>query len=256
MLMIALQSGSSGNCVYVKSRGVRLLFDAGISGRQAQERLVVAGKDIRKVDALFISHEHSDHARCMGVFHRKYLIPVFASQGTVRAALKHPRYRVGAIDDLRTFNAGEALQFGPLRVETVRTPHDAAEGVGFVIDDGTSRLGILTDLGHVFKGLQEVIRSLDAVLLESNYDLGRLNSGPYPESLKARIKGPAGHISNHEAARLIKRAGGKLKWACLGHLSGENNSPDLALWTHRKILGSELPLYVTSRDQAIAPIKL
>ena len=108
----------------------------------------------------------------------------------------------------------------------------------FVVDDGKHRLGILTDLGHVFSGLADVIASLDAVLLESNYDPDMLANGPYPDWLKERIAGPAGHISNFEAAELLKTAASKrMKWACLGHLSQDNNTPKLALATHRKILG-------------------
>ena len=118
----------------------------------------------------------------------------------------------------------------------------------FVVDDGKHRLGILTDLGHVFSGLDDLIASLDAVLLESNYDPDMLANGPYPDSLKERIAGPAGHISNFEAAELLLAAASKrIKWACLGHLSHDNNTPKLALATHRKILGKRLPIFVATR---------
>ena len=115
---------------------------------------------------------------------------------------------------------GKRVKFGKVVVETIPTPHDAEDGVVFVVDDGKHRLGILTDLGHVFDGLGDVIASLDAVLLESNYDPEMLANGPYPESLKKRIAGPHGHISNFEAAELLNTAASKrMKWACLGHLS-------------------------------------
>ncbi len=121
----------------------------------------------------------------------------------------------------------------------------------FVVDDGKHRLGILTDLGHVFDGLADVIASLDAVLLESNYDPDMLANGSYPDWLKERISGPAGHISNFEAAELLLAAASKrMKWACLGHLSQDNNTPKLALETHRKILGDRLPLFVATRYEA------
>jgi phosphoribosyl 1,2-cyclic phosphodiesterase len=136
-------------------------------------------------------------------------------------------------------------------------PHDAEDGVVFVVDDGKHRLGIMTDLGHVFSGLGEVVASLDAVLLESNYDPEMLANGSYPEWLKERITGPEGHISNFEAAEvLLGSASKRMKWACLGHLSEDNNTPKLALDTHRKILGDRLPLFVASRYEVSAMMEI
>jgi phosphoribosyl 1,2-cyclic phosphodiesterase len=142
-------------------------------------------------------------------------------------------------------------------VQTIRTPHDAADGVAFVVDDGRCRFGILTDLGHVFDGLDDVVGSLDAVLVESNYDPDLLAGGEYPESLKQRIRGPEGHLSNFEAAQLLEAAGGgRLQWACLGHLSEDNNDPQLALRTHRDILSTDLPLHVAGRYQATVMLEV
>jgi len=245
MKVISLQSGSNGNCIYVEADGVRLLFDAGISGIQAEERLALRGRDAEGLDALLISHDHTDHARNMGVFHRKFGIPIYVTSETYRASSRH---RLGEIGDLNHFTAGETLRFGKVVVETVSTPHDGVDGVVFVVDDGKHRLGILTDLGHVFGDLKPLIASLDAVLLESNYDPEMLANGDYPDWLKERIEGPGGHISNLESAELLRTAASKrMKWACLGHLSHDNNTPDLALDTHRKIVGSRMPLYVATR---------
>ncbi len=248
MKTIALQSGSNGNCVYVEAEGVRLLFDAGISGKQAQLRLAGHGRDIAEVDAVIVSHDHSDHARCMGIYQRKFGLPVHVTGKTLDTAAA--KYALGKIEDVRYFEAGTVLHFGRVSVETIPTPHDGADGVAFVVDDGRSRLGILTDLGHVFNGLDEVIRSLDAILIESNYDPEMLDRGPYPPVLKARIRGGGGHISNAEAGRLLADCGRRLKWACLGHLSEENNDPEVALGTHRQILGDRFPLHVASRYRA------
>jgi phosphoribosyl 1,2-cyclic phosphodiesterase len=249
MLMLPLQSGSSGNCVFVEAAGVRLLIDAGVSGVQAERRLAAAGVDIRTVDALLVSHDHSDHVRCAGIFQRKYEIPILATAKTLDAA---ERWKpLGRLFDVRPFASGDTVRVGRVSIETVPTPHDAADGVGFVVDDGKRRLGILTDLGHVFDGLADVIASLDAVLLESNHDEAMLEGGPYPAFLKRRIRGPAGHISNAEAAVLLRGAArGGMAWACLGHLSGENNTPELALGTHRDLGLPGLPLHVASRDAA------
>jgi phosphoribosyl 1,2-cyclic phosphodiesterase len=246
MRLISLQSGSNGNCIYVEAGGVRLLFDAGISGIQVEERLGVHGRDVKGIDAVLISHDHVDHSRSMGILHRKFGLPVYVTADTYEAA---NRYRLGEIGDLRHFRSGETLRFGSLKVETIPTPHDGVDGVVFVVDDGQRRLGILTDLGHVFSDLKAVLGSLDAVLLESNYDPDMLADGPYPDWLKERIEGPGGHISNFEAAEVLQSTTKRMKWVCLAHLSQDNNTPKLALKTHRRILGDRLPLFVASRHE-------
>ena len=236
MHVIALQSGSNGNCIYVEAGERKLLFDAGISGSRASGRLAQHGRDVTDVDAVLISHDHVDHCRGMGIFHRKFGLPIYVTAKTYGAASRYP---LGRIDGPNHFTAGETLRFGKLTVETVATPHDGADGVVFVVDDGRHRLGILTDLGHVFDELESIVGSLDAVVLESNYDPGMLANGPYPDFLKQRIKGPGGHISNFEAANILRsNASGRLKWVCLAHLSADNNTPSLALTTHRRIVGN------------------
>ena len=254
MHVISLQSGSNGNCLYVEAGDQRLLFDAGISGRQAQQRLESFGRDIRACDALFISHDHSDHSCSAGVFHRKFGIPVLVSQRTLQAAAA--RRRLGPIGQLRHFRAGEVVQVGSVRVETHRTPHDAAEGVVFVVDDGRHRLGIFTDLGHVFDGLHELMATCDAVLLESNYDAWMLECGPYPALLKRRISGPAGHLSNEEAAVLLSRWAGRMAWACLGHLSQDNNTPQRAMETCRQHVGGTAVVHMASRYEPVGVLEL
>ncbi len=249
MKLISLQSGSNGNCIYVQTRGVRLLLDAGISGNQARLRLDGHGQEITRVDALLISHNHRDHASGMGIFQRKFGLPIHVTRPTLDAARSN--MRLGHLSQVHHFTAGSTLDFGEVRVETIPTPHDGVDGVAFVVDDGRSRLGILTDLGHTFDGLQQVIGTLDAVLLESNYDPVMLAGGPYPAFLKRRIAGSGGHLGNLEAALLLQSvAKGQLRWACLGHLSEQNNTPELALRTHRQVLGTSFPLVVASRYHA------
>jgi phosphoribosyl 1,2-cyclic phosphodiesterase len=245
MIALSLQSGSNGNCTYVEAAGMGLLFDAGISGIRAERRLERRGLDIRGASCLFISHDHSDHVRCAGVYQRKYGLPIYVTRKTLAAALRW--HDLGRLGDIRFFRAGGRVRLGSVTVETVPTRHDGADGVGFVVDDGRCRLGILTDLGHPFKRLEKVLATLDAVFLESNYDPDMLASGPYSAYLKKRIQGPGGHISNLEAAGLLLRWGKRLKWACLAHLSEENNHPDLAIETHRGILGGKLALHVAGR---------
>ena len=255
MIAIALQSGSNGNSIYVGSRGVGLLIDAGISGRQAEQRLTAFGIDIRQTAAVLISHDHHDHVRCAGVYHRVFGAPLYISEATHRVA--DGAVGLGRLREVRHFCVGETLAVGALRIETVPTPHDGADGAAFVVDDGRHRLGVLTDLGHVFPGLAEVVASLDGVLLESNYDPDMLQAGPYPAFLKARIRGDGGHLSNGEAADLLAGAAGKrLRWACLAHLSEQNNEPGLALESHQRRLAGRLPLAVASRYQASGPFEL
>jgi len=247
MIAISLQSGSNGNCIYVETPGAKLLFDAGITGVQAAERLARHGRDIRKVDAVIISHDHGDHIRHAGVFQRKYGLPVYVTPATLAAAAS--RCTLGKLKDIRHFRSCDRLRIGDAQVQAVPTPHDGADGAAFVVEAGSKRLGIMTDLGHVFKDLVHLVSSLDAVFLESNYDPQMLADGPYPAYLKQRIRGPRGHLSNLEAAEVLQRAieAQRLKWACLSHLSEQNNHPDVALRTHRKVLSDCITLYTADR---------
>ena len=247
MLAISLQSGSNGNCFYVETNGTKLLFDAGICGSRAASRLGSHGRDIRDVDALIISHDHADHVSCAGIYQRKYGIPIFITPLTLREAEKGGR--LGKLRDVTCFRSGDQLKFGAVSVHTIPTPHDGVDGSVFVVCSSGKRLGILTDLGHVFSGLPDIISSLDAVFIESNYDPAMLSNGPYPAFLKKRIQGSQGHLSNMESAELL-RSGSRLKWACLAHLSECNNSPELALKTHRDISGGKIPFYAASRYAA------
>ncbi len=252
MEVISLQSGSSGNCVFVRSGGTSVLFDAGISGCKAETRLAKYGHNIRDCCALVISHEHSDHICGAGVFHRKYNLPVFSNVRTWNAMRE--KSSSGCLGSPNHFATGEAFELGSLRIEPIRTPHDAIEGVCFVIEDVNDgqRFGLLTDLGHAFTGLSNVIRTLDAVLLESNYDEAMLHHGPYPQHLKNRIAGKRGHLSNTDAAKLLDHCDtDRLQWVCLGHLSGENNTPEVAISTHRKRHGSRFSLFCADRDGSL-----
>ena len=243
MRTFSLQSGSNGNSIYVEADGVRLLFDAGISGRQARMRMEAHGRDIRDVDALLLSHDHADHVRCAGIYQRLFGIPMFATEPTYQAI----REEIGLVSELHIFKSGQTLSFGSVNVHTVRTPHDARDGVVFVVENGGKRLGIFTDLGHPFAGLAELLESVDAAYLESNYDPVMLEEGPYPPDLKARIRGPHGHLSNDESAQVLRASGRRHKWIALAHLSEQNNDPELTLQTHRAIGGPNRNLTIAGR---------
>ncbi|MBA3845222.1 MAG: MBL fold metallo-hydrolase [Planctomycetes bacterium] len=278
MRCIPLQSGSAGNCTYVESQGVRLLIDAGISASRARKRLSDHGVDIADIDAVLITHEHSDHIGAAGVFARKFGLPLYLTEKTWRAARDqiglsgepvmigdNQRIDFGAAcgeptpppaGGIRCFRAGDVLDFGPVRVETLATPHDSVDGVVYCVDDGRARLGVCTDFGHVFAGLRALVASLDGVVMESNYDERMLDAGPYPMFLKRRISGPRGHISNRESAELLASDGHRLRWACLAHLSENNNRPELAMDAHRAALADSLALHLTERYGASMPLEL
>lgn len=228
----------------MEANGVRLLFDAGISGIRAEGLLKAYGRDIRRVDAVVISHEHADHVTHAGIYQRKYGLPIYITPATLTRAEEEKN--LGRLHNVNYFLSGEEIHFGRVSVRTIPTPHDAEDGVAFMIESGGKQLGILTDLGHDFEGLSSVIASLDAVFIESNYDPVMLAAGRYPVFLRRRIQGPAGHLSNREAAELLL-SGSRLKWACLAHLSANNNDPQTALQTHREIIGRGLPLHIAGR---------
>jgi phosphoribosyl 1,2-cyclic phosphodiesterase len=222
---VALASGSNGNSIHVETTDASLLFDAGLSGKKLLERARLTDVDLTRIDALLISHNHSDHVGGAGVMHRRYGLPLFATRGTWSAS----RHRAGKVTKMTTFRAGETIVFGNTTVHTIPTPHDGRDGVAYVVEHGDVRLGILTDLGHSFSELEDTLPTLDATYLEANYDPEMLANGFYPEHLKDRIAGPGGHLSNEECAELALQAGrDRLKLLILSHLSGENNTAEAA----------------------------
>lgn len=241
------QSGSNGNCIFVQAGRTRLLIDAGISGKAAQIRMAGHRENIRQVDALLLSHNHSDHTRAAGIFQRKFDIPIHATRGTFSAC----KGALGKVNRVRLFEPGTSFEIGDAVVHTIPTPHDGTDGVCFIIEHGGMKLGVMTDLGFVFPELEELLGELDAVYLESNYDPHMLANGPYPPALQERIRNDGGHLANAEAAALLRDfTDGKLRWAVLAHLSENNNTPELAMATAREVIGRPMPLTVASRHHA------
>lgn len=255
MEVISLQSGSSGNCVFVRVGQTRLLFDAGISGRKAQSRLAMHGHDIHDVDALIISHEHSDHVSAVGSFHRKFHLPVYITETTHRVVAS--KRATGVLSDVRYFHSGAAIELPGCTVSTLRTSHDAVDGVCFVIEDTHwgIRFGLMTDLGHRFAGLSDWLGDLDALMIESNYDDALLRNGFYPLHLKNRIAGKGGHLSNEDAAELVRdHTNDRLQWVCLAHLSDENNTPEIAMQTFREHVRASVPVHCADRKDVLEPL--
>ena len=243
MLTFSLQSGSCGNAIYVEAGDTRLLFDAGISAKRIAERLAQHGRNAADCDALIISHEHSDHVSGVGPVHRKFNIPVYATDRTMRAA----RAKVGKLHRVHRFERGTSFTIGDATIHAIPTPHDAADGSCFIVEHDGKRLGIFTDLGHPFAALADALASVDAAYLESNYDDDMLWNGPYPQFLKQRIDGDNGHLSNNDAAGFNARHGQRLQWLALAHLSEHNNAPEIALDTHRRVIGKSLHCVACSR---------
>jgi phosphoribosyl 1,2-cyclic phosphodiesterase len=246
MITFSLQSGSNGNCIFVEAGDARLLFDAGISGIQAQRRMAAHGRDIGDVTAVIVSHEHSDHTRSLGIFQRKFGLPLYVTRRTWRVLTRWDS--IGPVRDIRHFDSGGVLRFGDVVVHAVSTPHDAVDGHAFIVEHEGRRLGVLTDLGHPFRALASLFGELDAAYLESNYDPKMLREGPYPAQLKARIRGERGHLSNDEAGQLIRSCrSSRLRWVALSHLSETNNEPEIALRTTRSYVGRAFPLHLAGR---------
>jgi phosphoribosyl 1,2-cyclic phosphodiesterase len=248
MQTFSLQSGSSGNAIFVDTGRVRLLFDAGVNARRAQERMSRYGRNLREVDAILVSHDHDDHISAAGSINRLFFTPLYMTAPTYRSC----RHKLGKLFDLRHFRAGDSLIFGDAIVHTIRTPHDAVDGVAFVVEHDGKRLGILIDVGHAFAELRALVATLDAAYIESNYDPGMLAAGSYPQDIKERIAGQRGHLSNADAAELIA-CGPRLRWAALAHISENNNHPDVALATARRTLGADYPLHIAGRH-TVSPL--
>jgi len=220
-----LGSGSDGNATLVEGGGARVLLDSGLGPRQLAERLQSAGVDPTALDAVLVSHEHGDHARGAAGFSAKWGVPIGGTEGTFAAA-GLPREK---LPTLVAIEPGQVRTFARLSVRAVPVPHDAARPVAFIVTDGDVTLGHATDLGHLSRGLVDALRTCDAILVESNYDPAMLRDGPYPWSLKERILGPFGHLSNDDVARLLEKGlGESCRHVVLAHLSRKNNDAELA----------------------------
>ena len=219
-----LASGSSGNCIYVESATTALLIDAGISAKQTLQRLTLAGLDPAKISAICITHEHSDHTMGLRALSRKLSVQLYANGETAR----HLRNGEGLSWNL--FTSGSPFTIGDIELLPFPLPHDAYDPVGFVLTCGASRLGIATDLGMPTSVARERLRGCQLVILEANHDVELVQSSRRPWSLRQRILGRHGHLSNEVAAELLADiAGDTLQQVFLAHLSRECNELGRAL---------------------------
>jgi phosphoribosyl 1,2-cyclic phosphodiesterase len=230
----SLGSGSRGNGLVVESAGTRIMIDCGFGPREVAPRLTRLGLDPEAIDALLVTHEHSDHVSGAFKFSARYRARLYLTHGTFAASanLREQAAQVEVIDSHAAFSIG-ALEIRPFPV-----PHDAREPVQFVIGDGNSRLGVLSDLGAPTAHVRDMLSGCDALVLECNHDREMLARGDYPASLKARIAGPYGHLDNEAAAALLGSLDtSSLQHLIAAHLSEQNNRPELACAALARVLG-------------------
>ena len=219
-----LGSGSSGNATFVATGEARVLFDAGFSCRQIQLRLAAIGEDYTTLDAVVISHEHSDHVQGLEVLARKTGVRVLVSQPTSEKLTWKK-----AAPALEIFEAGREFEIGDLAIGTFTVSHDAVDPVGFCVRQGGRKLSIATDLGYMTDSVRYHLLDSDLIVLESNHDLEMLKSGPYPWDLKQRVLSRAGHLSNAAVAEFLSQHWDRhARTVVLAHLSTNNNHPAIA----------------------------
>ncbi|TYR37107.1 MBL fold metallo-hydrolase [Sphingobacterium phlebotomi] len=223
----ALASGSNGNCYYIANAENAILIDVGINAKHVELRMANLGIAPTTIKAIFITHEHTDHIRGLAVFCKRYQIPVYMTIGSYRGSrLQLPENLVHII------RRDEVIEVGSLTICGVPKYHDAQEPCSFLVSDGETNIGVLTDIGRVCDNVKHVIQQADILLWEANYDEELLDTGSYPFFLKNRIRNGWGHLSNHTALEtVLKYRTCRLRHLILGHLSGQNNSVELVRQT-------------------------
>lgn len=253
LTIFPIRSGSSGNATLISDGATHLLVDCGISGKAAAEGLLAAGVAPSEVAAMLITHEHSDHIKGVGVFSRKYGVPIYARRDTLEAM---PEV-VGKISPESIHIIESDFSLGNIRIKPFDIPHDAANPTGYVFENDIDKAAVATDIGEITETVLNAVRGSRCVLLEANYDPNMLDMGSYPYALKQRIKSERGHLCNEEAgifAAALAKSG--TREIILGHLSRENNYPALAFATVKNVLREvkitqehDVALSVAERDK-------
>lgn len=242
MKVCTLASGSSGNSLYIETMHSKILVDAGISLRQIKLRLGSIGVDVTDLDAVIISHEHSDHSHAIN----RLDLPVYISEATTDLWQD-------SVKQIYEFDSETAFEINDLLVTPFSVPHDAVDPVGFTVEDGQKKIGIATDIGSVTGLVTEKLKGANMLIVESNHDSDTLMNSKYPWQLKQRIKSRLGHLSNIQSAELLEKVyNPELRNIVLAHLSMVNNSPDIAYRTSHSVLqangGEHITLSVAPRN--------
>lgn len=257
MRLCSLYSGSSGNSIYVGSDTTHILVDIGMSAKKITEALHQLSLKPEDIDGILITHEHSDHIAGLGVFLRRFGISVYGTAKTLEAVLNYSN--LGKVDTslFHSISPEESFKVQDLWVKPISTWHDAADPVCYTVTDGTKKVSIATDLGDYDQHIVDALSGADAMLIEANHDIRMLEVGPYPYPLKQRILGKRGHLSNERGGQLVRALLNEhIHGIYLGHLSKENNYPQLALETVKaELLGNaysndlrDFNISVASRD--------
>lgn len=251
----SLSSGSTGNCQYIETENSKILVDGGFSGKRIEELLASIDVSPKELDGIFVTHEHSDHVRGVGVLSRRYNLPIYANERTWMGMDK----TIGKISEANTkvFISERDLNIKDLGIHPIRISHDAGEPVGYVIYYKNKKISIVTDTGWVSEPNKDKIKGSNLYLMESNHDVDMLWEGSYPQFLKERVLGRRGHLSNEDAGRVLGDViNGTGEIILLGHLSGENNKPELAYKTVRDTIrnrgvdvDNDITLDLTYRDR-------
>ena len=264
MQFSTIASGSSGNCLYAANDDTHLLIDAGISKKRIEQGLTSFGIEGADIDALLVTHEHLDHIQGIGVWSRKYHVPIYGTRGTLEAIWQTKS--LGKIDTslFHVIRPGETFTINNIDIHPFSIPHDARDPVSYQITTADTKIGTVTDLGYFDEAIVNELRDCDLLYVEANYDQHMLEAGPYPYQLKCRIAGNYGHLRNEMSGQLIGRLlNEKLGQVILGHLSKENNFPELALkavWNELErdfsVTEEALRISVAPRDAAMTVITL
>ncbi|MBD3249879.1 MBL fold metallo-hydrolase [Candidatus Woesearchaeota archaeon] len=238
MEISVIASGSNGNCCLVEEKDISLLIDAGKSGREIEQRMQRLGKSAEDIDGILITHSHSDHISGAGVLARRYGVPIYAS----KEIYSESRFKLGDVE-AREFDVKRNFKIKGLDVKPIATSHNVSS-CGYVIGN----FGLFTDTGKVTKQVEDTLPKLKGVLLESNHDIDMVLNGPYPVFLKQWILSDKGHLSNLHASSLLQAKGKNLNFALLGHLSGNNNTPEVVKEAFETLVKRKMDFSVCSRD--------
>lgn len=264
MRLCPIASGSSGNCIYVGSDTTHVLIDAGISGKRILEGLNGLDLSISDISGLFITHEHSDHIMSVGMMVRRYGLPLYATKGTADAILRSPAGKNIDPGLIKIVRADEKLLVGDLFITPFKISHDAADPVAYCLESEGRKASVATDLGIYDEYTVDHLKGSNVVLAEANHDVRMLETGPYPYYLKTRILSDRGHLSNENCGRLVSAMlHDGVKEIILGHLSKENNIPELAYEAVRLEIeasdtpygGNDFPIRVARRDCPLSPVE-
>lgn len=226
LTVCVLASGSRGNAIYISDGRTGLLVDAGLSGVEIERRLAARDLSPESLDAILVSHEHTDHVKGVGVMARKYALPVYMTSKTDRAVGS----KLGSVAEIRHFEPGTGFSVDRLSVHPFALSHDAADPAGFTVSRNGTKIGLATDLGIATALVKAHLRACTLLVLEANHDPDLLMNGPYPWHLKQRVKGRTGHLSNGQSRELLQEVIHEgMRHVVLGHLSQQNNTPDHAL---------------------------